>query len=326
MPYSVSKPMAALCCLILIDRGLLHPDKLVAEYWPEFAEGGKGDCTVAQLLEHRAGAPFVPENCVPEDLYDEVELTRKIALQPALWHPGDVLAEHAITFGHLCGALVRRITGESLGAFFQREVAECLSADLHFGVPQERLDDCAALSAWPTSTIQELKCMSPLAEVGLFQPDVLCQPSVVNSREWRQAQIPAVNLHCTARDIAKVYSSLAGSSGTQLVTPATANLLQTPSAPGIDKVFGFEAQWALGFQHNDWSEEETGSSIGSTFGLGGIGGSVAFGCRIKSKEDTGIVSSLGFAYLTRQMGSWERADYVQHCLLKVLVDLQGKMP
>jgi len=144
---------------------------------------------------------------------------------------------------------------------------------------------------------------------------------VVNSAEWRQAQIPAVNLHGTARDIAKVYSSLAGGAGTQLVAPGSAALLQSPSEPGVDKVFGFEARWALGFQHSTWSEAESGRNAGSTFGLGGIGGSVAFGCQMKNKEGNAVVAPVGFAYLTRQMGMWERAESVQDALLKVLLDL-----
>jgi CubicO group peptidase (beta-lactamase class C family) len=37
------------------SRGLLNYDEKVATYWPEFAQGGKEDITVRQLLAHQVG-------------------------------------------------------------------------------------------------------------------------------------------------------------------------------------------------------------------------------------------------------------------------------
>ena len=53
--FSVGKAMAALCVLMLADRGALGLDSPVAAYWPEFAAAGKGEATVAQLLSHQLG-------------------------------------------------------------------------------------------------------------------------------------------------------------------------------------------------------------------------------------------------------------------------------
>ena len=39
--WSTTKTMAALCCLILADRGELDLYEPIATYWPEFAAGGK---------------------------------------------------------------------------------------------------------------------------------------------------------------------------------------------------------------------------------------------------------------------------------------------
>ena len=41
------------------------------------------------------------------------------------------------TLGFLAGEIVRRVSGESIGAFFRREVAEPLGADFHFGFGAE---------------------------------------------------------------------------------------------------------------------------------------------------------------------------------------------
>src|ERR1700689_237848 len=48
--WSTTKTMAALCCLILADRGELDLYAPVATYWPEFAQGGKGEIAVRHFL------------------------------------------------------------------------------------------------------------------------------------------------------------------------------------------------------------------------------------------------------------------------------------
>src|SRR3954449_2427188 len=53
--YSVTKPIAAFCVLVLADRGLLDLDDPVARHWPEFAQAGKEHVTVRHVLSHQAG-------------------------------------------------------------------------------------------------------------------------------------------------------------------------------------------------------------------------------------------------------------------------------
>src|SRR5262245_60456103 len=53
--YSVTKPFAALCLLLLVDRGIVQLDAPVADYWPEFAQAGKGSIPVRWLLTHQSG-------------------------------------------------------------------------------------------------------------------------------------------------------------------------------------------------------------------------------------------------------------------------------
>src|SRR6476620_9982081 len=48
--FSVGKAMAALCVLMLAERGRLELDAPVARYWPEFAAEGKDAITVRALL------------------------------------------------------------------------------------------------------------------------------------------------------------------------------------------------------------------------------------------------------------------------------------
>ena len=53
--YSTTKTMAAVCMLMLADRGLIDFDAPVARYWPEFAQNGKADVLVRHVMSHSAG-------------------------------------------------------------------------------------------------------------------------------------------------------------------------------------------------------------------------------------------------------------------------------
>src|SRR5687767_1416236 len=44
--FSVGKAMAAVCVLLLAERGAVDLDAPVARYWPEFAAAGKYEVTV----------------------------------------------------------------------------------------------------------------------------------------------------------------------------------------------------------------------------------------------------------------------------------------
>src|SRR5215470_4207353 len=39
--YSVTKPMAAFCVLVLVECGVIGLDESMAHYWPEFGQGGR---------------------------------------------------------------------------------------------------------------------------------------------------------------------------------------------------------------------------------------------------------------------------------------------
>ena len=63
--YSTSKGLAAMTLALAHARGWLDYDERVGTYWPEFAQAGKGDVTVRQLLGHEAGLPVVDERLDP---------------------------------------------------------------------------------------------------------------------------------------------------------------------------------------------------------------------------------------------------------------------
>ncbi len=53
--FSGSKALTSTCIHLLADRGELDLNAPVADYWPEFAQAGKQDITVAMVMGHRSG-------------------------------------------------------------------------------------------------------------------------------------------------------------------------------------------------------------------------------------------------------------------------------
>ena len=133
--WSTTKTMTALCMLMLADRGELDFDAPVAHYWPEFAANGKGNVLVRHLMSHTAGLPGWDAPITIEDALDWEKNTSMLAAQATWWEPGTASGYHALTQGQLLGEVARRITGQSIGTFFAKEVAGPLGADFHITSP-----------------------------------------------------------------------------------------------------------------------------------------------------------------------------------------------
>src|SRR5580692_8820774 len=132
--WSTTKTVTSLAALMLADRGELDLDAPVARYWPEFAAAGKEGVLVRHCLGHTAGLPGFTAPMRFEDYYDWDKVTGLLAAQAPWWAPGTASAYHAVTQGFLVGEVVRRITGQTLGTFFRRELAEPLGGDFLIGV------------------------------------------------------------------------------------------------------------------------------------------------------------------------------------------------
>ena len=133
--WSTTKTMTFLCALMLHDRGELDFHAPVATYWPEFAANGKEKVEVRHVMGHTAGLAGWEEPLASEDLANWELCTSRLAAQAPWWEPGTASGYHALTQGYLIGEIVRRITGDTIGTWFAREVAKPLDADFHIGLP-----------------------------------------------------------------------------------------------------------------------------------------------------------------------------------------------
>lgn len=283
--YSVSKPMAALCVVILADRGALALEDPVAAHWPEFAQAGKQTVTVRQLLCHQAGMVALREPQPTEVLLDWDRLCGLLAAEAPWFEPGSGHAEQAIFYGHLCGELVRRVDGRSLGAFWREEVAEPWQLEFAFGLnPEEQARALDLVGEIPPHE-------GELYELATTNPPGSRDLDLVNSEAWRATEVPAINGHGSARGVARFFAGLMNGGTLGGIRVASADAIARMSAgelAAVDPLLTDQVTWGFGV----WVDEDG-------YGMGGLGGSLAM---------TDPDLNLAYGYVTRQMGTHERSE------------------
>ena len=78
--FSSTKGLAGLTMALAHSRGLFEYDAPIASYWPEFAQNGKGQITVRQLLAHEAGLSSINEPLPTEVLANPDALATNLVL------------------------------------------------------------------------------------------------------------------------------------------------------------------------------------------------------------------------------------------------------
>jgi CubicO group peptidase (beta-lactamase class C family) len=247
--FSTTKSMTSLAALVLVDLGELDLDAHVAKYWPEFAANGKAEIKVRHLLSHTSGVSGWEQPITLEDLYDWDKSTALLAAQAPWWEPGTASGYHGVTYGHLIGELVRRITGQRLGEFFAAEIAGPLGADFHIGLaPSEfhRVANVVPPPAHPDDLTQlDQSSVEYRTKSG---PAIKAEWSW--TERWRRADIGASNGHGNARSVARLQSAVACGGevdGVRLLSPQTIDRIFEVQSNGIDLVIGMPSKWGLGY-------------------------------------------------------------------------------
>jgi CubicO group peptidase (beta-lactamase class C family) len=276
--WSVTKAMTSLTAHVLVDRKLLDVDAPVAEYWPEFAQAGKGKVTVRHVLSHQAGLAAIRTPLPRDAFYDWECMTGALAAETPWWEPGSTSGYHALTFGFLVGEIVRRITGRTLGAFLHDEITAPLGADFHIGLAES--EDARVAEMIPP-TAAEAKAAGPQAQIdpesmlGKLMRNPLVTPPMANQPAWRRAEVPAANGHGNARSIVRVLSALACGGtldGERIIGAEALAAAIEPQWTGRDLVLNIPMRWALGFMRS--SDVLPLGPNPRCFGHGGWGGSL----------------------------------------------------
>ena len=291
MPYSVTKPFAALCVLTLVDRGLVDLEAPIQRYWPEL----EAAATVRDALAHRAGLVALDQDAPVEAFYDWDLMCALLARQHPTWTPGDRQGESALFYGHLLGQVVRAVDGRSLGSFLREEVCGPHGIDFHIGLRDGELGRVADLTGFGDDFRVSQAGYPALYYRAISNPPGARDPEVVNGERWRRAEIPAVNGHGTARAVAELYVALAHG---QLLGPDVMEELTRRRGSEPDLVVGGEREWGLGVALD-----------ADGYGMGGTGGSFGWW------SETGRYA---VAFLTGHVGTHDRGDRLELAVRGVL--------
>jgi CubicO group peptidase (beta-lactamase class C family) len=291
--FSGTKGLVAMCLLLLIERGQLDLETAVSDYWPEFRHR---DVLVRHVVSHTAGMPGLRPPPTADDLLDPERMAERLATEPPIWPAGERLAYHALTFGWLCGELVRRIDGRTIGTFFAEEFAQPLDLELWIGLPAEVEPRVARLERAPGYGVAGEP--GPLLEA-LYGP--MLHTFVWNEPAFHAAEIPAANAIGTARSIALLYGRLE-----EVLRAETIHLGRTELSRGVCAVTGFPYAFGVGFE----LQTELGS-LGlpaNAFGHTGSGGS-AHGAWPDER--------VGFSYIPTELRSSDTDDRARRLLVEL---------
>ena len=267
---SMTKPMTAICVLMLQERGLLSVDDPVEKHLPEFKgqwmlEQKEKDrltlvrpkraITLRDLLTHTSGLSEVKP---PRPDSTLGELAMGYAREPLQFEPGSKW-NYSNPGINTLGRIVEVVSGETFAAFIQHNLFN----------PLELRDT----TFWPTKAQAKriAKSYNANKETGKLE-----ETSVYFIRgsltERHRTAFPAGGLFSTAGDVARVYRMMLNGGvfkGKRLLQPETVELMTSTQSGEIKTGFVEGMSWGLGFQVVREPQGVTAGLSSGSFGHGG---------------------------------------------------------
>ncbi len=307
--YSGTKGLVALAVLMLIDRGKVRLDDPVNRHWPEF---GKPEILVRHIVSHTARLPGIDTPVTTADLTDNRRMAAILAAQAPNPDPRAALCYHALTYGWLCGELVRQVDGRSVGKFFEDEVAGPLGVEFWIGLPEAQEPRVTTLELAPDWGLKAPRgpedfARDPLLRSVWGNPPIFDRAAFFwNDRALHAAEMPGANGIGAARGVAKIYGCLA-TGGSPLLSTETLALGRTVLADGWDALHEDRRRVGVGF--NLQTETMNYGPAEDAFGHGGAGG---------SNHGAWPELGVGWSYAMNLMRDGERPDPRPKALLEAL--------
>jgi CubicO group peptidase (beta-lactamase class C family) len=265
--YSMSKPVTGVALLMLWEEGAFQLDDPVTKYFPEFdsmkvftgldAAGepvlvpATRPATLRELMSHTAGfgyglrgGDYVNDQFQKKQVFQSPtmeEMVARVASIPLLHQPGEVW-DYSIAVD-LQGALIERLSGQTLGEFFDARLFGPLGmTDTGFFVPEADYDRFSDVWGWS-------------AEQGAFA--ALPMPAFQYLEGMIAFEGGGHGLVSTMDDFARFAEMLANGGsldGVQILKPETVSMMATDVLPdgaflGFDGTASSEAA-GVGFGLN----------------------------------------------------------------------------
>jgi CubicO group peptidase (beta-lactamase class C family) len=258
--FSTTKGVVAMAVAICVQRGLLDYSELVTKYWPEYGQNGKENTTVADILSHRAGLPYVSS---PISQYTNwTAMIHVLEEEKPLWIPGTNHGYHAVTYGWLAGELVRRVDPKqrSFGQFIKDEIATPIEIEFYIGLPPD-------IQYRVSPVVPHLDTKNILNETMLNLFDIWNDPKI------HQAEIPAAIGMSNAWSIARLYAAFIGNIkdklGQRLLNEEILKRSIKSNTPAneIDLILQYYSSFSMGFHRFDYVLPDFGPDVFGHHGM-----------------------------------------------------------
>ena len=269
--HSTGKGIISMLIALLIDQKKLDLDEFVSSYWPEFKGDGKEEIKVRTLLSHQGGMYAWREKVHEEDFHNWAYVVELLENQSPLHKPNELICYHPKTIGFLVGELIRRITKKTIGEFLKEQISIPLNVECFIGTPEVYHDNIATLISAPSlrKAFSDPKNIDEYTLVSFLNPGN--RTKTANTKEYRLAEIPALNCHSNSKSLAQIYDYFLNS---DFISRETFDQVTSIEVKGEDQVMKRPMQWSpIGFSIGG------GKLFGKSnlsFGHTGWGGSMAF--------------------------------------------------
>lgn len=295
--YSATKGPAAATLLLALARHGLDETTPVREVWPHFPLDA---AAFSHLLSHQCGLAALDQS---SSVWDHESVVKAIEAQCPAWVPGSGVGYHPRTFGALLDECVRRLTGLTLGVYWQREIAGPMGWECWIGLPESQWSRVAQLVPGRAEKgdveqgfYKEFMTAGTMTRRAFLSPGGLHAVQEMNDPKAWAAGFPAMGGVATARSLALFYQAAMGCIESPL-TPSVQHALQRKQLQGEDQVLLQTMSFTCGCQQDPVTAEghkmrHLYGPDQRAFGHPGAGGSHAFG---------DPASGLSFAYVMNQM-------------------------
>lgn len=312
--YSCSKILTAMVIHRLVADGQITYDAPLSKVWPELKAGRAGG-TLRMALAHTLGLPVLQQRLRSRAYEDHDYMVGRLEQQVPLWEPGTRVGYHPITFGFILGELVRRVTGHTLGRYFNEQFAQPLGLDLYVGLPESLFPRLAPIHPY------QPRREDPIRRIARDSQTIGSIPNLwlYNSGGWRtesvnefagvKTEMPASNGAGNARALASLLAVfLDDRKRLQLGfnDETTATLETVSSATHVDATLGCSSRFSLGLMKSMDNRHDPGADgfiIGRrAFGHVGMGGSFGFCDREAGIAVAYVMNQLGNSILVNERG------------------------
>ena len=290
--YSCSKPLVASAIWMLMGEGAIQLENTVGHYVPEFAQNGKRDVTVEQLLCHTSGFPQAPMG--PPEWWSRDERLDRMRRWHLDWEPGSRMVYHPTSAHWVMAELIERVGATDYRDYIRGNIIEPLGlAGLRLGVPVLEQADIAMVEhvGEPPGSAELEKLFGAAVDWPATVDDSLLS---CNQPEVRALGVPGAGGVATAADMALFYQALMRNPGDLWRSEILADATGTVRVDYPDPMTEVPANRGLGVVIAGSGSHAPYRGMGSNvsaraFGHQGVGGQIAWG-----DPQTGI----SFALLT----------------------------